>query len=101
MCLYGTSLLSEIGYARCVHLVRIQKVPTAPVSLDSEKFITVGSIDTGGYRDLSSQRTPTCLTKKHHKITTPWKHIFTHVAIPLVILHSTNGTGVTKRANKH
>jgi len=63
-CFYGTSLLSEIGYARCVHFFRIQKVRTASVSFDSEKFITLGSIDTGGYRDLSRQRTPTCLTKK-------------------------------------
>jgi hypothetical protein len=100
-CLYGTSLLSEMGYARCVHFVRIQKVRTVPVSLDSEKFITLGSIDTGGYRDLSCQPTPTCLTKNHHKITRPWKNIFTHVAILHVILHSTNGIGVTKMTYKH
>lgn len=39
--------------------------------------------------------------KNYQKITRSLKYIFTHVAIPHVILHSTNGTGVTKRANKH
>jgi hypothetical protein len=58
-------------------------------------------LDNLGCRDLSRLRTPTCLTKYPHKITRPWKYIFTHVAIPHVILHSTNGTGVTKRTNKH
>lgn len=62
-------------------------------------FLSV--LDGGGCRDLSRQRTPTCLTKNSHKITRPWKYIFTHLATPHVILHSTTGTGVAKRANKH